>query len=271
MQDRSGAFYRAVDRLQMTLLQIFAIVEADIRKIRHDPWEVVMRMIQPAMWLLLFGQAMSHVQRHFGVHQGSYLDYIAPGVLAQSVLFVSIFYGISLIWERDTGILHKIMVTPAPRVALVLGRAIGAGIRSLFQVSMIYMLSMLMQIDLRLDPLSLLGVLAMVMLTAAIFSTFSLLVATLVKKRERFMGIGQLLTMPFFFASNALYPIEAMPDWIRHLSLINPLSYQIDALRALMITGSTSFFGLTADFLVIGVLFIAIVAIATRFFPKILY
>lgn len=111
---------------KLRLEQIISIVETDLRKLRHDPNELFTRMIQPAIWLLIFGQAMAKTK---AIPTGSisYLDYIAPGILAQSILFIGIFFGIALIWERDMGILHKILVSPAPRSVLVIGRALAAG------------------------------------------------------------------------------------------------------------------------------------------------
>jgi len=203
--------------------------------------------------------------------ESSYLDYIAPGILAQSVLFISIFYGIALIWEKDMGVLHKILVSPAPRAALIIGRAIAAGIRAFSQIFIVYFLSALLQVHLRWSPLALLGVMATVMIGGGIFSTLSLIVASIVKRRERFMGVGQVLTMPLFFASNALYPIDLMPDWIRVLSILNPLTYQVDALRVFMIVGETSTFGLMTDFSVGLCTFIILVIIAVPIYPKILY
>jgi ABC-2 type transport system permease protein len=107
------------------------------------------------------------------------------------------------------------------------------------------------------------------MLGSAIFSTFSLIVACLVKSRERFMGIGQVLTMPLFFASNAIYPLTLMPSWLRVVSKVNPLSYQVDALRTLMIVGSSTSFGLSKDFLMQFVAFAVLVAVATKLYPTI--
>lgn len=250
--------------------QIVAIVETDVRKLRHDPYELLTRMIQPAIWLLIFGQAMAKAK---AIPTGSlsYLDYIAPGILAQSILFISIFFGIALIWERDMGILHKILVSPAPRSILVIGRAIAAGIRGVSQIFIIYFLSFLLGIHLRWDLIAFIGVFTTVMLGGAVFSTFSLIIASIVKKRERFMGIGQVLTMPLFFASNALYPIEMMPRWLQIISLLNPLSYQVDALRSFMITNEATSFGLFVDFAVGLFAFSILVIIATRIYPKILY
>lgn len=250
-------------------LQTMTIVESDLRKLRHDPWELVTRMVQPSIWLLIFGQAMAKAQLVTVNHQ-SYLDFIAPGILAQSVLFVAIFFGIALIWERDMGILQKIMVTPTPRIILVLGRAIAAGLRSLSQIVIIYVLSYLLGIHLRFNLLSMLGVLLAVMIGGALFSTLSLIVACIVKKRERFMGIGQVLTMPLFFASNALYPIEMMPAWLQTLSIVNPLTYLVDALRYLMIAGATTHFGLLIDFGVLFFVCTALIIIAAPIYPKIL-
>lgn len=270
MPSKSGARFPILTRWKFHFLQTCAIIEADIRKLRHDPYELFTRMIQPAIWLLIFGQAMAKAKA-IPVSENSYLDYLAPGILAQSVLFIAIFYGIALIWERDMGILHKILITPAPRVFLVIGRSIAAGIRSLSQIFIIYLLSMLLGIHLRIEFFAILALILMVMLGGAIFSTLSLIVACIVKKRERFMGIGQVLTMPLFFASNALYPIDLMPSWLKTLSIINPLTYQVDALRFLMITGETSHFGLGLDFCVSIFTYWVLLMIATPLYPKILY
>ena len=146
-----------------------------------------------------------------------------------------------------------------------------AGVRSLSQLVIVYAISFFLGIHLRLDVLSILGVLCMMMLGGALFSTLSLIIASIVKKRERFMGIGQVLTMPLFFASNALYPITLIPGWLQTLSIVNPLSYQVDGLRYLMIVGETSHFGLLTDFGVTLAIYFFLVAIATIVYPKILY
>lgn len=270
MSSRPEERFRVYNKFQVGLTQIIGIIEADVRKLCHDPYEMLIRMVQPVLWLLIFGQAMAHAQ---AVRTGSvpYLDFMAPGILAQSILLTSIFYGIALIWERDMGILHKILVSPIPRIFLIIGRAFAAGIRGLAQVVVIYVLCLILGIPLQWNLLSLAGVVLMALLIAAIFSTFSLIVATLVKRRERFMGIGQVITLPLFFASNALYPIEIMPNWIRHFSLMNPLTYQVDALRSLMIAGEVSHFGLLLDFGVGIFFFILLTLIATWLSPKILY
>lgn len=245
-----------------------AIVELEIRKLRHDFTELITRAIQPLLWLLLFGQVFTR-SRIIPTGDIAYLDFMTPGILAQSVLFISIFYGVGLIWERDLGITDKFLVSPSPRAALVLGKALSAGIRSLSQVLIIYVLALLLGVKMNWNPLALVGVLGMVFLGAALFSTFSLIIACLVKTRERFMGIGQVMTMPLFFASNAIYPISLMPIWMQVISRINPLSYEVDALRALMIKDGTSSFGIGVDFCVMITITFLLIMIGARLYPRV--
>ena len=243
------------------------VVEAEARKLRHDPLELLTRAVQPMLWLLVFGQVFGRIR---GVPTGaiSYRDFLAPGVLAQSGLFIAIFYGITAVWERDLGIVHKYLVSPASRVALVLGKALSAGLRGLSQGLIIYILSVFLGVDLRFSPGAILGVLAAIILASAVFATLSLMVACLVKTRERVMGIGQVLTMPLFFASNAIYPVALMPGWLRVVAAVNPLTYQVDALRALMIQGGISTFGLGLDFAVLAGVLALFVAVASRLYPS---
>jgi ABC-2 type transport system permease protein len=245
-----------------------AIVATELIKLRRDPSEILTRSIQPALWLLVFGQVFGRLH---AVPTGrlDYFSFLAPGILAQSVLFIAIFFGISVIWERDLGILQKLLASPAPRGALVLGKAVSAGVRALAQGSIVYLMTLVMGIRLNWYPPAIAGVMLAVMLGAAIFSTFSLMFACLVKTRERFMGIGQVLTMPLFFASNAIYPISIMPAWLKVVAHINPLSYQVDMLRALMVQGGTSIFGIGTDMAVLsGTLFVLIV-VTSKLYPSI--
>jgi ABC-2 type transport system permease protein len=250
------------------VLQTLAVAEAELRKLRRDPTEILTRSIQPMLWLLVFGQVFSRTR---AIPTGAlrYLDFMAPGVLAQSVLFAAIFYGIGVIWEKDLGIVHKLLVSPAFRSALVLGKAVAAGARGLVQAVVIYGVTFVMGVQLRASPLAILGVLFAVALGSAVFATFSLVIACIVKTRERFMGIGQVMTMPLFFASNAIYPLEMMPDWLRLLAHVNPLTYLVDAMRSLMIEGGESVFGYGLDMGVLLVVLTGLVLIASRLYPTV--
>lgn len=246
------------------------ITELEARKLRHDPSELLSRAVQPALWLLVFGQVFGRM-RGMDEHYANlrYQDFIAPGILAQSVLFIAIFYGITIIWERDLGVVHKFLVSPTPRAALVLGKALAAGLRAMSQVVVIYTLSILTGVRLNWHPLALLGVLLVAILGAAIFSTFSLIIACLVKTRERFMGIGQLMTMPLFFASNAIYPIELMPWWLKLIAHINPLTYEVDALRGLMLAGSTFMINPVLDIAVLLFAAVVLILIGAKLYPTV--
>jgi ABC-2 type transport system permease protein len=244
------------------------IADLEAKKLRHDPTELITRAVQPVLWLLVFGQVFTRT-RAIPTGNVPYIDFMAPGILAQSVLFVAIFYGIAIIWERDLGIVHKFLASPTPRAALVLGKALSASVRAFVQAFIIYGLAVLLKVKMNFNPLDLAGVLFMVLMGAAFFSTFSLIIACLVKTRERFMGIGQLLTMPLFFASNSIYPLSIMPVWLQVISKVNPLSYEVDALRAMMLAGWTSTFGLGLDFAVVVTATAALILIGSILYPRI--
>jgi ABC-2 type transport system permease protein len=248
----------------------WVVAELEVRKLRHDPTELITRAVQPALWLLVFGEVFTKIQgiEHILPPGMNYMDFLAPGVLAQSMLFIAIFSGLSLIWERDLGVIHKFMASPTPRVALSAGKSLSGGVRAISQGIIVYILAVILSVKIDWSPLSLLGVLIAILLGAAAFGAFSLIIALLVKTRERFMGIGQVLTMPFFFASSAIYPISIMPTWLKVIAHGNPLTYEVDALRALMLKGGTSSFGLPLDFGVLVGVTIVLVVIAGRLYPR---
>lgn len=207
----------------------------ELCKVRHDRSELYTRAIQPALWLLIYGETFNRIHAIPTPHGISYLAYLAPGIIGQSALFVAIFYGIQIIWERDAGILTKLMVTPTPRSALITGKAFAAGLRSVIQAAVVVVLSAILGVALTTNPLKLIATAFIVVLGSAFFSCLSMTIAGLALRRDRLMGIGQAITMPLFFTSSALYPVALMPGWLQVLTRFNPLSYEIDALRGLLI------------------------------------
>jgi ABC-2 type transport system permease protein len=205
-------------RLVSFLSKTAVIAGLEARKLRHDPTELLTRAVQPALWLLVFGQVFTHL-RAIPTGGMRYVDFMAPGILAQAII--------------------------------------------------VFLLALVLGVRMNWNPAALAGVLLTVLLGAALFSTFSLVVACLVKTRERFMGIGQIMTMPLFFASNAIYPIQLMPHWLQAIARANPLSYEVDALRALMLAGGSSAFGLGVDYLVLASLAAALVLLAARLYPRV--
>jgi len=219
-------------RVLPTRMAAMCVVE--LQKLRHDRTELYTRAVQPALWLLIFGQTFTRIK---AIPTGGipYVDYLAPGIIAQSAMFIAIFYGIQIIWERDAGILNKLLVTPTPRSALITGKAFAAGVKSLIQAVVVILIAAVLGVALTWNPLKLLGVGAIVILGSAFFSCLSMSIAGIVLNRDRLMGFGQAITMPLFFGSNALYPVSVMPGWLQAVSKVNPLSYQVDALRGLLL------------------------------------
>ena len=183
---------------------------AELRKLRHDNIDIATRSVQPLLWLFVFGTALRHNRVLAGGHH-DYRAYLAPGIMAQAALFIAIFFGLAVIWERDVGQLQRLLATPLPRLAIVLGKAAGAGIRALTQAVVLLAVLAIAGISIRWSVGGVLGALALLVLATAGFACLSMILASLVRTRERFMGIGQMVMMPLFFASSALYPLAIMP------------------------------------------------------------
>ena len=220
--------------------RVVTLCWVELRKIRHDRTELYTRAIQPALWLLIYGEVFTRVHAIPTPAGIPYLAYLAPGIMAQSALFIAIFYGIQIIWERDAGVLTKLMVTPTPRSALITGKAFASGVRSLVQGVMIVIIAALLGVSLTHNPVKLAGAALVLAVGSAFFSCLSMSIAGLVVARDRLMGIGQAITMPLFFSSSALYPASIMPGWLQAISTVNPLTYEVEALRGLLIGTATT-------------------------------
>lgn len=241
--------------------------ELELRRLRHDRLELYTRAVQPLLWIGVFGPIMGAIR---AIPTGGipYTAFITPGVLIQSTTFVSIFYGLTIVWERESGILKKLLVTPASRASLVVGRAMAAGVRAVVQALVIVPIALLVGVRFYPNPGYFLAALGVIFLSSGGFAALSLLVASFLKTRERFMGIGQALTFPLFFASNALYPVAMMPKALQVFAQVNPMSYVVDAVRSLTITGDLSRLGW--DLLAILAFDLAMFAVASLNFRRII-
>ena len=255
-------------RFGMFLVDTAAITDAELRKVRHDPYELIQRAVQPVVWLVIFGEVMA-ASRAIPTGNVPYIDFLAPGILAQSALFSAIFYGITVVWERDLGIVQRYLVSPASRTSLVAGKALAAGLRALTQAGIVYLFAILLGVHVIFDVLRIAGVGLAVILGSAVFAMFSLSIASLIKNRDRVMGFGQLMTMPLFFASSAIYPIVLMPTWLQAIAIVNPLTYMVSAIRSLMILHDLDLQALALDFGVLSMFTIVLLLIATRLYPRV--
>jgi len=243
-----------------------AMAQAEMRKLRHDHLDIFTRSLQPLLWLFIFGTALRH-NRALTLGQLDYRAYLAPGVMAQAAIFIAIFFGLAVIWERDVGQLQRLLATPLPRSAIVLGKAAGACVRALVQALLLLAVLAAAGIALRWRVAGVIGTLALLMLGTGAFACMSMLLAAGVKERERFMGIGQLIMMPLFFASSALYPLSVMPGWLHVVARINPLTYEVQGLRQ-MLVGVGGGGEVLLDFAVVLGFFALMLLAATRAYPK---
>jgi len=188
----------------------FAMSLTEWRKLCHNQLDLLTRSVQPLLWLFVFGTAMSRLH---SIPTGGieYRAYLAPGIMAQAAMFIAIFFGIAVIWERDVGQLQRLL-------------AIGTGA----------------------------------------FACLSMTIASLVRERERFMGIGQLVMMPLFFASSALYPLAIMPGWLKVVAHVNPLTYEVEGLRSFLLGGGHPYL----DILVCLGWLIVLATAATGAYPR---
>jgi ABC-2 type transport system permease protein len=216
---------------------MFVMIELELRRLRHDRTELYTRAVQPILWIVIYGPIMSTVAV---IPTGGipYTSYITPGILIQSTTFVAIFYGLTIVWERESGILKKLLVTPASRYGTVIGRSMASGVRAIFQALIIVPVALIIGVKFFPNVAFFFSALLIIFFASGGFAAISILIASFMKTRERFMGIGQAITFPLFFASNALYPVQSMPSVLQDFSRVNPMSYIVDAVRGLMISGN---------------------------------
>jgi len=253
--------------MERFLRNMFVMIELELRRLRHDRTELYFRAVQPILWIAIFGPVMSSIR---GISTGGvpYTDFITPGVLVQSTTFVSIFYGLMMVWERESGILKKLLVTPASRYATVIGRSMASGTRAIFQALIVVPAALIIGVTFIPNPAYFGLALLVIFFASGGFAAISIIVASFMKTRERFMGIGQAIIMPLFFASNALYPVGMMPPALQAFSSVNPMSYVVDAVRSLMITGDLS--NLWLDLVAIAIFDAVMFAIASVSFKRII-
>jgi ABC-2 type transport system permease protein len=246
---------------------VFVMMELELRRLRHDRMELYTRAIQPVLWLVIFAPIMSSIK---AIPTGNipYIDYIVPGVLIQSTTMVAIFFGLTLIFERESGILKKLLVTPTSRYTIVIGRSLSAGVRALFQVLIIVPFALVMGVVFLPNPLFFALAILIIFFASAGFAAFSIFIAAFLKARERFQAIGQAITFPLFFASNSLYPISLMPPVLQEFSRFNPMTYIVDAVRSLLISGDLT--NLPLDMLAISMFVGLMFFLASKSFKRII-
>jgi len=219
---------------------------------------------QPILFLLALGYGIGSVYKKAG--QGNYLEFLVPGIIIQTLLFSGVFWGIQILFDKRFGFLKEMLVAPVPRVRILLGNALGGATISLMQAVLVFIISIFLGFRMENWAFLPLAFLLMVVLSVTLCS-FGAGLASIVEDFQGFQGINNFLIFPLFFLSSALYPLTNVPDWLRILSEINPLSYAVDGLRYTMI--HQSHFGLGKDLLVMAAALILAMYFAVSRFNRI--
>lgn len=215
------------------LKAIYTIWLREMLRWRRDRAGFLSSMMQPLFWLFIFGVGMGRSVR-LGVSGVSYLTFLAPGVIAQNILFTAFFGGVSVLYDMEFGFLKEILVAPISRGAIVTGKVLGGATSAFIQGLIVLCLSLLLGVRYN-TPLSLAASLGVMALLSMAFMALGLALASGLERAASFQRIGRFTTMPMWFLSGALWPLDQCPTWLRLLLLLNPLTYGVDALRTLLI------------------------------------
>ena len=246
----------------MTAIYILWLREVK-RYLRSRP-QIIASLAQPLMYLLVLGFGLGSVFQQSG--QGSYLQFMAPGVIGMGILFTSIFSGIGLLWDRQFGFLKETLVAPVPRMHIMIGRTLGGATIAMIQGALVLVVSMLAGFrphSLASMPLAIL----FMALIAVVFASLGTAIGSALKDMQGFQFIMNFLVMPIFFLSGALYPLRNLPVLLSAATRIDPLSYGIDGLRGALI--GLAHFSVLTDVSVLAVVATAFLGLGAWSFSRI--
>jgi ABC-2 type transport system permease protein len=243
---------------------IYAMWLRELKRYVRSRAQVVASLGQPLLYLVVLGFGLGPVFQRAG--QGSYVQFVAPGIIAMAVLFSSIFSGFGLLWDRQFGFLKETLVAPVPRIHVMLGRTLGAATVAVLQgllVAIVAVIAGFRFADIRTIPLALLFML----LIASLFASLGTAIGSVLENIQGFQLIMNFLVMPIFFLSGALYPLGNLPTVLSGITRVDPLAYGVDALRGTLI--GSSHFGLTVDGSVLIVVALVLLFVGSHFFSRI--
>jgi ABC-2 type transport system permease protein len=197
----------------------------------NDRMRIVTALIQPLLFLFVLGSGLQQLSSA-STHGVDLKTFIYPGVLCISVMFTAMFSAASIVWDREFGFLREMMVAPVRRSSIVIGKAFGGATVASFQGLILVCLAGAVHVP--YDPALIVGILAIQALLAFSITAFGLMVAVRIKTMQAFMGVMQLIIMPMFFISGALFPLAALPAWLAALNKVDPLTYAVDPMRRLV-------------------------------------
>jgi ABC-2 type transport system permease protein len=238
----------------------------EVKRYLRDRTRIVSSFFQPLLWLVIFGTGV-----HFSGTIGalSYQQYIFPGIIGQTLLFTSMFMGISVIWDKEFGFMKEILVAPISRVSVFLGKMLGDSTDAVIQGIIVFVLGLLLGI--KLDIVMFFEALPVMLLITFGLVSIGLIIASFIGSLESFGVIQSFINLPLFFLSGALFPVrgDGVPGWLQTASNFNPLTYGVDALRTIILGGAwTPLNPLYYNLVIIGVFDAAMIIIGTLAFSK---
>jgi ABC-2 type transport system permease protein len=252
---------------------IYVITLRELIKLGRQRGSLINTFARPILWLFVVGTGLNQIVQRGG--PVSYKQFMFPGIMGMVILFSSIFSSISIVWDREFGFLREILVAPISRLSIVIGKAISGTLSSSLQAAVIMIFLPLLGIRVRISQL--LALLALAILLAFALTSLGILIATHMETFGAFNMIMNLLVMPLFFLSGAIYPVNLLPSGLRFLSRCNPLTYGVDAFKNVLLpkvgagTHGTlgAEFPLGMDILVVVIFSLAMITLAVRSFRKI--
>lgn len=227
--------------MDIELSKVYAIWLREIKRFLNSKSRVVGSLGMPLLFLVALGSGFSSLVPGF-----NYEAFILPGILGMTLLFTSISSGISIIWDREFGFLKEMLAAPASRETLVVGRTLGGATTAIIQGILILVIGIIITGTPIPGIPSLAGILVLMVFFSCFLVAVGIAIASVLQEVETFQLLMNLLIMPLFFLSNALFPIQNMPSWLQAISSINPISYAVDGFRTLLI--NQGHFGLAIDF-----------------------
>ncbi|MER3543430.1 MAG: ABC transporter [Chloroflexota bacterium] len=215
--------------LRRELKGAYTIWYRDVIRFLRDRARIISSLGQPLLFLFVFGSGLAPAMSGLGGGRLDFTQFLFPGILSMTVLFTSVFSAVSIVWDREFGFLKEVMVAPISRVAVALGKVAGGSTVAMLQGALILILAPL--IGIRLNWGQLIVLVGLMLLLAAVMTSFGILIAARQRTMEGFHMIMQFLLMPMFFLSGAFFPLRDVPLWMEWLAKVNPVTYGVDPMR----------------------------------------
>jgi ABC-2 type transport system permease protein len=203
----------------------------ELIRFKSDRMRIVTSLVQPLLFLFVLGSGLQQLSSA-STHGVDLKTFIYPGILCIAVMFTAMFSAASIVWDREFGFLREMMVAPVRRSSIVIGKCLGGATVASFQGVILICLAGAVHVP--YDPVLLLGIFGLQLLLAFSITAFGVMVAARIKQMQSFMGVMQMIVMPMFFISGALYPVANLPEWLKVLNGIDPLTYAVDPMRRLV-------------------------------------